>query len=236
MILCIPRCYRGAVPTDDGPVTPPPPGPSSVRDAVLGWIVHGSSSPGDLLTTTELARRTGATPATAADVLRELVDLGVAHPAPGGVVIARPTPRDMADTDEVRHILEEVAVRRFVAQATDTQVGALRRALAAVERVAGAPDASLEQLVRARDWFFVVVLRSAAGVATADLLRTLRPHAGLVMSLAVAGPGRDAEIVEELREIYRALAARDAEAAIAACDRHRRNSTDAGLRSLQGKR
>jgi DNA-binding GntR family transcriptional regulator len=221
------------VSTDDGAATPPPPGPSSVRDAVLGWIVRGSSSPGDVLTTSEIARRTGATPATAADALRELVNLGVARREPRGVVIAHPTPGDMADTDEVRHILEEVAVRRFVQQATDTQIGALRRALAAVEQVAAAPDASLEQLVRARDWFFVVMLRSTAGLATADLLRTLRPHAGLVMSLAAAGPGRDTEIADELREIYLALAARDAEAAIAACDRHRRTSTDAGLRRLQ---
>jgi DNA-binding GntR family transcriptional regulator len=221
------------VPTDDGPVTSPAPGPSSVRDAVLGWIVRGSLRPGDFLATKELAGRTGAARAAVSDALRELVDLGVAHRERGRVVIAHPTPRDMADTDEVRHILEEVAVRRFVAQATETQVRALHRAVQSVERIVAAPDRSLEQLVRARDWFFVVLLRGTAGLATGDLLRTLRPHAGLVMSLAVAGPGRDSEIVEELRDIYLALAARDADAAIAACDRHRRNSTDAGLRRLQ---
>lgn len=208
-----------------------------MRDAVLGWIVRGSVRPGDVLVAEELVGRTGATPDAVTDALRELVDLGVAGRARGGpqdaVVIARPTPGDMADTDEVRQILEEVAVRRFVQQATDTQIGALRRALQSVEQVAAAPDAALEQLVRARDWFFVVMLRATAGVATGDLLRTLRPQAGLVMSLAVAGPGRPGEIAEELRAIYLALAARDADAAIAACDRHRRTSTDAGLKRLQ---
>ncbi len=39
-----------------------------------------------------------------------------------------------------------------------------------------------------------------------------------------------------LRETYHALASRDADAAIAACDRHRRNSTDAGLKRLQNHR
>jgi DNA-binding GntR family transcriptional regulator len=223
------------VPTDEG-VTPPTPGPPSVRDAVLGWIVGGSLRPGDRLAATELAGRTGATRDAVADALRELVDLGVAGRASGGIVIAHPTPGDMADTDEVRHILEEVAVRRFVQQATETQIGALRRAVESVAQIAAAPDAPLEQLVRARDWFFIVMLRGTAGLATGDLLRTLRPQAGLVMSLAVAGPGRPGEIAGELRDIYLALAARDADAAIAACDRHRRNSTDTGLKRLQDHR
>jgi DNA-binding GntR family transcriptional regulator len=221
------------VPTNDGPVTSPTPGPPSVRDAVLGWIVRGSVRPGDFLAAAELAGRTGARPDAVADALRQLVELGVARRERGGVVIAHPTPSDMADTDEVRHLLEEVAVRRFVQQATDTQIQALHRALQSVEQIAAAPDRSLEQLVRARDWFFIVMLRGTAGLATGDLLRTLRPHAGLVMSLAVAGPGRDSAIVDELRDIYQALAARDADAAIAACDRHRRNSTVAGLKRLQ---
>jgi DNA-binding GntR family transcriptional regulator len=204
-----------------------------VRDAVLGWIVRGSLHPGDFVAATELVGRTGAAPDAVTDALRQLVELGVARRERGGVLIAHPTPSDMADTDEVRHILEEVAVRRFVQQATETQIGALRRALQSVEQVAAAPDSSLEQLVRARDWFFIVMLRGTSGLATGDLLRTLRSYAGLVMSVALAGPGRSGEIVEELREIYLALAARDADAAIAACDRHRRSCTDAGLRRLQ---
>jgi DNA-binding GntR family transcriptional regulator len=224
-----PGCYRCPVPATDGSATPPR--PDSVRDTVLRWIVHGSLRPGDPLSVDDLATRARAPIDTARDALLELVELGVAHVDGAGFVIAHPTPSNMADTDEIRHILEDLAVRRFVHQATETQVGALRRALDSVERVAAEPDPSLERLVRARDWFFILMLRTA-GLATGDLLRTLRSHAGLVMSLAVAGPGRPGEIVEELRAVYLALAARDADAATAACDRHRRNSTDAGLRRL----
>jgi DNA-binding GntR family transcriptional regulator len=218
------------VPANDGSATPTPQ-PAVVRDAVLRWIVRGTVRPGDALAVDAVVARTGAPADAVRDALAELAELGVAHPEADGVVIADPTAHNMAETDEIRHILEDVAVRRFVQQATDSQVGALRRSLEAVEEVASQPDPALDQLVRARDWFFVVMLRTA-GLATRDLLRSLRSHAGLVMSLAVAGPGRPAEVVEELRAIYLALAARDAEGAIVACDRHRTNSTDAGLKQL----
>jgi DNA-binding GntR family transcriptional regulator len=218
------------VPAHDGPATPGVQ-PAAVRDSVLRSIVQGTLRPGDALPVEVVVARTGASADTVRDALRQLTELGVAHADVDGVVIAHPTASNMAETDEVRHILEDVAVRRFVQQATETQVSALRRALEAVEEVAAQPGPSLEQLVRARDWFFVVMLR-ATGLATLDLLRSLRSHAGLVMSLAVAGPGRPREIAEELRAVYLALAARDAGAAIAACDRHRTNSTDAGLKQL----
>jgi DNA-binding GntR family transcriptional regulator len=215
------------VPANDGSAIPP----ASVRDAVLRSIAHGSLRPGDVLSVESLVARTTASPDTVVEALRALVELGVARRDGRRVVVADPMATTMADTDEVRHILEEVAVRRFVRHATESQIAALRRAVEDVERVAAEPDPPLERLVRARDWFFVVLLRTG-GLATRDLLRTLRSYAGLVMSLAVAGPGRPAEIVEELRAIQRALAARDADAAVAACDRHRRNSTDAGLKQL----
>jgi DNA-binding GntR family transcriptional regulator len=218
------------VPANDGSATPGTQ-PAVVRDAVLRWIVQGTLRPGDALPVEVVVARTGASADTVRDALGELAELGVARLDTGGVVIADPTASNMAETDEIRHILEDVAVRRFVQQATESQVSALRRSLEAVEEVAAQPAPALEQLVRTRDWFFVVMLR-AAGLATRDLLQSLRSHAGLVMSLAVAGPGRPGEVVEELRAVYRALAARDAEAAIAACDRHRTNSTDAGLKQL----
>lgn len=218
------------MPANDGSATPGT-SPALVRDAVLRWIVQGTLRPGTTLPVESVVARTGASPDTVRDALAELAELGVAHRAAGGLVIADPTAHHMAEADEVRHLLEDVAVRRFVQLATGSQVDALRRSLEAVEEVAAREAPSLEELVRARDWFFVVMLR-AAGLATRDLLRNLRSQAGLVMSLAVAGPGRPAEVVAELRAIHDALAARDAEAAIAACDRHRTNSTDAGLKQL----
>ncbi|WP_281690658.1 FCD domain-containing protein [Pseudonocardia thermophila] len=205
--------------------------PASVRDEVLRSIARGDLRPGSPLPVHVLAARTSASPEDVVAALDELVEIGVARVAGGAVVVAETGPDKMADADEVRHIIEEVAVRRFVRQATQSQINALGRALAEVERVAAEPEPSLEQLIRARDWFFVVLLR-AGGLATRDLLRRLRSHAGLVMSLAVAGQGRPAELVEELRAVHRALAARDADAAVAACDEHRRNSTVAGLRQL----
>jgi DNA-binding GntR family transcriptional regulator len=124
------------VPANDGSA----PSPASVRDAVLRSIAHGSLRPGDALSVDSLVARTTAAPDTVVEALRVLVELGVARGDGRRVVVADPMATTMADTDEVRHILEEVAVRRFVRHATESQIAALRRAVEDVERVAAEPD------------------------------------------------------------------------------------------------
>jgi DNA-binding GntR family transcriptional regulator len=219
------------VPLDDDRAEWPGDDSRVVRDTVFRWVLRGRVWPGEFVSEDFLLRSTGATPAAVSEGLQALVALGVVQACTGGVVIAQPEPSDVVETDEVRHILEGVAVRRFVAHASDAQLEALGRAVRELERTVAA-DPSPEALVRARDWFFIVMLRGCAGRETVGLLQKLRVQAGLVMSLAMAEPGRGAEIATELRDIHRALAARDAEAAIAACDRHRAHATEAGLRRL----
>lgn len=203
----------------------------TVRDTVLKWVLRGQARPGDVFAEEVLSRRIGANPREVTEGVRALVELGLVRTHPDGVVVAQPRPSDMAEVDEVRQMLEAVAVRRFVTHASDAQLEALERALREVERTV-ANDESPEALLRARDWFFLVMLRGSAGRETVALLRRLRVRAGLVMSLAVVEPGRGVEIAQELREIYTALAARDSDEAIAACDRHRARITEAGLRRI----
>lgn len=231
LMTASPRCYDRAVPIDDDRARGPMADSRMVRDTVMRWVLHGDARPGDFLPGDVLSRRTGADRATVQEALADLAELGMVKEFEDGAMVARPRPSDMADVDEVRHMLEEVAVRRFVAHASDAQLEALRRALDDLERVV-ADDPAPEELLRARDWFFIVLLRGTAGVETIALLQGLRVRAGLVMSLAVTEPGSGAEIARELRDIYAALAARDSDEAIAACDRHRARITEAGLRRI----
>jgi hypothetical protein len=118
-------------------------------------------------------------------------------------------------------VLEEVAVRRFVAHASEAQLEALGArwgiwsVIPSPRRWCGpAPGSSSSCCVAAQaaaKWLAAEVARSG-GVGD------------------VPGDGR-AEIAEELGNLYRALAARGADAAIAACDRHRAHATAAGLRA-----
>jgi DNA-binding GntR family transcriptional regulator len=225
------RCYDRAVPIDDDRARSPVADSRMVRDTVMRWVLRGQARPGDLLAGDVLSRLTGADPCTVLEALAELAELGMVREVDGGAVVAHPRPSDMVEVDEVRHMLEEVAVRRFVAHASDAQLEALSRALSNLERVV-ADGLAAEELLRARDWFFIVMLRGTAGVETIALLQGLRVQAGLVMSLALTEPGSGNEIAGELRAIYSALAARDAERAIAACDRHRERITEAGLRRI----
>ncbi|MFD2420729.1 GntR family transcriptional regulator [Amycolatopsis pigmentata] len=219
------------MPIDDDGASGPVADSRMVRDTVIRWVLRGDARPGDAIPGDVLASLTGAGRLAVREALTELAELGMVTESEGGAVVAHPRPSDMAEVDEVRHMLEEVAVRRFVANASDAQLGALGRALGELERVV-AEDPAPEELMRARDWFFVVMLRGTGSTGTIALLQGLRVQAGLVMSLAVTEPGSGAEIAAELREIYSALAARDARRAIAACDRHRARITEAGLRRI----
>ena len=202
-----------------------------VRETVRSWILRRHVRPGEFVDEGVIARRTGAARADVRDGLRDLAAEGVVAVAPGGAVVANPAPAELAEVDEVRRGLEEVAVRRFITRASDAEMRALRRAAAEFRRLAET-DPQPEALLRARDWFYVVLLRAGAGVTTASMLQGLRLRVGLLISAGLAEPGRAREMACELDAIYRAIAARDVAAAVAASERHLTRSTEAGVRLL----
>lgn len=208
---------------------------ATVRDTVLEWILTGALRLGDAVDEVAVARSSGLPPADVRDALDGLCDLGVLVRTPAGYGVPRLEAGEVPDADEVRHLLEEVAIRRYVEHASPAQLMALRRALDEYAHVV-AGSATPSELVRYRDLFFIVMFRACNGLAPASLLTLLRPKVGLVISVGVAAPGRPEQTLTELTEVYEALVDRDAERAVAACDRHRANNTDAGLRVLMAAR
>jgi DNA-binding GntR family transcriptional regulator len=203
-----------------------------VRDTVRRWILNRQLNPGDPLDEHQIARRTGAPVDEVHEGLRSLVDEGVVVLTPlHDAMVAKPVPAELAEADEVRRGLEEVAVRRFIARASEAELRALDRAVSSFRHLAET-DPRPEILLPARDWFYIVLLRAGAGVTTATMLRDLRLRVGLVLAAGLADLDRPREMAEELESIYRAIAARNAEAAAAACKRHIARSTEAGLRLL----
>jgi DNA-binding GntR family transcriptional regulator len=217
---------------DHGRATSPGADARLARDTVRRWILNRQLKPGELLDEDQIARRTGAPVGEVRDGLRQLAEEGmVVVLPPQGALVANPAPAELADADEVRLGLEEVAVRRFIARASEGELRALHRAVRRFRWVAE-NDPRPEALLHARDWFYQLLLRVGAGVNTATMLQNLRLRVGLVLYAGLTEPSRARDAAEEIESIYRAIAARDPGAAAAACERHLRHSTEAGMRLL----
>jgi DNA-binding GntR family transcriptional regulator len=218
---------------ENGHLSAMPPGAACVRAAVRSGILRRQLRAGDLLDEERLAGRLGCERADVREALEELAHEGVVVLAPdqGALVAGSISPADLAEADEVRQGLWCVAVRRFVARASDAQVKALRRAVAEFRRVAE-QDPRPEELARARDWCYQVLLRAAGGGLTASLLGEVCGRVELVLAAALGEPGRALEVARELEAVCRALAARDESAAVSACVQHLDRSRASGLRLL----
>ena len=71
-------------------------------------------------------------------MLRELEAEGLVTSVPQrGMIVVSPSLQEAREVYEVRHALEELAMRAFIERASDAQVAGLRVALDAFEREAG---------------------------------------------------------------------------------------------------
>ncbi|WP_307672214.1 GntR family transcriptional regulator [Streptomyces sp. V4I2] len=189
--------------------------------------------PGQRLDESLVMVRTGVPLSVVHQAVRDLSEQGWLTTAAEGCVVSVPSPEEAAEIDEVRRALEEVMVRRFVALASDSQLRALHRTLTAFETVAELPP-DPGALMQARDNFYGLLLRAAGVMATLDELVKLRARIIVLMCASLRLPGRARVAGTELREIYEALADRDAERAVRACATHLDRSYESGFEALKG--
>ncbi|MFE9445872.1 GntR family transcriptional regulator [Streptomyces sp. NPDC006602] len=188
--------------------------------------------PGQRLDENLVMLRTGVSRRVLRQALRDLSEQGWLTTVDEGCVVCVPSPEEAAEIDEVRRALEEVTVRRFVAQASDSQLRALHGALMAFEDLAQLPP-DPGALLQARDNFYGLLLRAAGVMVTLDALVKLRARIIVLMCASLCSPGRARVAGVELRAIYEALADRDAERAALACSAHVDRSYEAGFDALR---
>src|SRR4051812_21925945 len=106
---------------EDGQLSAKPSGAPCVRAAVRSRLVRRELRAGDVLDESALARQLGCERADVREALAELAQEGVVVLAPdqGALVAGSISPADLAEADEVRQGLWSLAVRRFVARASD---------------------------------------------------------------------------------------------------------------------
>src|SRR3954453_2834497 len=100
-----------------------------VVDQLRQAIVEMRLKPGQRLVERELIEQTGVSRTTIREVLRQLTAEGLVMTIPQkGAVVMVPSAQEAADLYEVRATLEALAGRRFVRNADDAAIKALRKA------------------------------------------------------------------------------------------------------------
>jgi GntR family transcriptional regulator, trigonelline degradation regulator len=199
-----------------------------LRQAILDFRLK----PGQRLIERELIEQIGVSRTTIREVLRQLAAEGLVTTIPQkGAIVVVPSEEEAAELYEVRAALEELAVRRFVEHASDSQVAALRAALDDVERVTRS-GGDIVEMLRAKDAFYEVLLKGSGNRAIHEILAGLQARVRMLRATSLSQPGRPERAVAEIRAIVEAIEARDADAAAAACAAHVNHAASTGLEAL----
>jgi DNA-binding GntR family transcriptional regulator len=195
----------------------PAPVRAQLVDNLRQAILDHRFAPGQRLIERELVELTGVSRTSVREALRELAAEGLVQTIPNrGVVVATLEADEARQLYQVRGVLEGLAGRLFVENASDAHRRALQKQLAAIERLAARGQSILE----AKDRFYEVLFAGGGNVALHQTASALHARVRALRSLSLSVPGRAGESVRELHEIMAAVEAGDAARAAEACQRH----------------
>lgn len=208
-----------------------------LREQVLGGlrsaILNFDLKPGERLVERELIERIGVSRTTIREVLRELTAEGLVVVIPQkGAVVYSPSQEEATDLYAVRASLEALAVRRFIERAPEEKVEALRETVTGIE-AASAGDGGMLALLHAKDRFYDVLLDGAASPTIHQILGGVQARVRLLRATSLSQPGRPREVVEEIRALVGAIAARDIDLAVRLCEAHLNNAAATGIKALK---
>jgi GntR family transcriptional regulator, trigonelline degradation regulator len=205
---------------------------TQVSDILRREIVEMRLRPGQRLVERELMERIGVSRTTIREALRELAAEGLVTTIPQkGAIVAIPSPKEAAEVYEVRALLEGLAAREFVSNASDAHVEALREAMAEVTHAGEADDA--EGVLHGKDRFYAVLFEGADNETIRSILGGLQARVAVLRATSLTAPGRPRQSVVEIRAIVDAIERRDADAAAAAASFHVRQAAATAFRQIE---
>lgn len=199
----------------------------NLRNAIL----EGRLRPGQRLVERELCEVMEVSRTSIREALRQLESEGLVVNVPyRGPVVRKLTRREAENIYQIRGVLEALAARLFVANASDADVAALEQAMDALEEACrtGTP----RDLVKLKDEFYEILLRGCGNETVYELLNTLHARVALLRATSLGRPGRPVESVKEIRDIVSAIKGRDGELAARACERHVENAASVAIEAL----
>jgi DNA-binding GntR family transcriptional regulator len=207
----------------------PAPIRTQVLDNLRKAILTRQLAPGQRLIERELVEMTGVSRTSVREALRELAAEGLVSTSPNkGTAVATLSSEQARQIYEVRAVLEGLAGRLFVENATDVQRRALLAQLSKIDRLVSRGGGILE----AKDRFYAILFDGAGNDALRDITVSLQARVTYLRSLSLSLEGRPEESLAELHDIGAAIEAGDADAAQLACIRHVDEARTAGLLAL----
>jgi DNA-binding GntR family transcriptional regulator len=194
-----------------------------VLDLLRREIVEMRFQPGQRLVERELVERIGVSRTTIREALRQLVAEGLVTNVPQkGAVVATPSAKEAAELYEVRALLEGLAARQFIANASAAEVAALKASFEALEQSADEDDP--RAMLQAKNRFYDAFFAGADNATVRAILGSLQARVAVLRATSLAAPGRPQESIVEIRAIVAAIERRDADGAAEAAAWHVRQA------------
>jgi DNA-binding GntR family transcriptional regulator len=204
---------------------------TQVSDILRREIVEMRLHPGQRLVERELIERIGVSRTTIREALRELAAEGLVTTIPQkGAIVAIPSPKEAAEVYEVRALLEGLAAREFVSNASQRHMEALRESVSEVSTAGEADDA--DGVLRAKNRFYDVLFDGADNATIRSILGGLQARVAVLRATSLTAPGRPRQSVAEIRAILEAIERRDGDEAAEAASFHVRQAAETAFRQI----
>lgn len=189
--------------------------PVSLADQVFerleGEILGGKYQRGDIVTELQLCADLGVSRTPVREALRRLASEHLIEDSPRGTMVLGVSQQDFEDMCAIRLRIEGLAVRRFIENETDESLRVLREAVELQEFYLNRSD---PDHIRAQDTrFHELIYRNCGSTILCDTLSVLHKKVQKFRRISIERPGRAQLSVQEHRQIYDAIAAKDADLA-----------------------
>lgn len=182
-------------------------------------IIAGVFPPGSRLVESQLCAQLGVSRPSLREALRSLQAERLIEIIPNrGPFVPKLSWEEATEIYDVRELLEVAAVGRCAARITPEQVKELERALKAFERAQKSAD-SLELVTTAAE-FYAIILANCGNAILEEVHRGLVARISFFRGRSMSLEGRAEDSLQEMRDIYDAIAAGDEERARKAAQRH----------------
>lgn len=195
-------------------------------------IMSGNLAPGQRLVERELCEAMGISRPSLREALRKLEAERLIQIIPHrGPVVSAVTEKEAVELYALRALLEGYAVHQFAALATKSLLEELRQAVKSLHKQA--KSGSREDLLRAKQMFYEVLLRGCGNSLISEVLMTLLSRINLLRSASFSHPSRLPASLKEIDLLFERIVARDPDGARDAAINHVRKAEAAAMDVLR---